>query len=134
MEKLLALDVGARRIGIAKCDGTVRLAYPLTTVSVDGSELTALKTLVEQECPEKLVVGFPRNQAGERTLQTEAVEVFADRLKVLGVPIVFQDESVTSVLAEQQLEERNKPYTKDMIDSEAAALLLQDYLEITYGQ
>lgn len=133
MEKLLALDVGARRIGIATCDGAVRLAYALKTLEVDGNEMSALKALLDHEKPAKLVVGFPRNQAGEATHQTKIVEEFAHRLETLGVPIVFQDESLTSVLAEQFLEKQGKPYSKDMIDSQAAALILQDYLEANYG-
>lgn len=133
MGKILALDVGARRIGVAEGDTSLKIAYPLTTVVVDGHELEKLAELVASAQTSCVVVGFPRNQAGEPTAQTEAVETFAGRLKTLSVPLVFQDESLTSVVAEQRLREAGKPYTKEMIDAEAAAIILQDYLESHHG-
>lgn len=133
MGKLLALDIGGKRIGVAEGDASLRIAYPLTTVRVDGTEMEQLRELIKSTDPEQLVVGFPRNQAGEPTEQTAVVELFAERLKVFDVPIVFQDESLTSVVAEQRLQERAKAYTKEMIDQEAAALILQDYLEEHHG-
>lgn len=133
MAKLLALDVGTRRIGVAEGDGMLRIAHPITTIIVDGTEVEKLTALVGEIQPEKIIVGFPRNQAGEPTNQTAVVEAFAKRLEKLAIPIVFQDESLTSVIAEQRLNERKRTYTKEMIDSEAAALILQDYLEANYG-
>lgn len=76
-----------------------------------------------------IVVGYPRNQSGEPTAQTEAVKTFAKQLIDFGPKIVFQDESLTSVTAEQRLQSRGKPYDKADIDMEAAVLILQDYLE-----
>lgn len=133
MGKLLALDVGERRIGVAEADESLRIAHPTTTVLVDGHEIDKLKILVDDLRPEMIVVGFPRNQAGERTDQTTIVEAFAERLRELNVPITFQDESLTSVIAEQRLKERKKPFSKEMIDAEAATLILEDYLEVQYG-
>lgn len=133
MGKVLALDVGERRIGIAEGDETLRIAHPLTTLLVDGSEIEKLSVIVRDRAPVRFVVGFPRNQAGESTRQTETVEVFAERLKVFGLPVSLQDESLTSVVAEQRLRERGKPYTKEHIDAEAATLILQDYLEAPHG-
>lgn len=133
MGTLLALDVGGKRIGIAEGDEVLRIAHPLTTIIVDGSEDEKLAALVAQVQPVRIIVGFPRNQAGEPTEQTQTVEVFAERLKTFGVPVMFQDESLTSVIAEQHLREIGKPYTKEMIDSGAAALILQDYLEARHG-
>lgn len=133
MATIVGLDVGEKRIGVAKGDDLLRIAYPLTTVAVDGSELKQLTALVRDEQATRLVVGFPRNQSGEVTEQTKIVEAFARGLDVLELPIAFQDESLTSVVAEQRLREAGKPYTKEMIDAEAAAVILQDYLEENYG-
>lgn len=133
MTQLLALDIGGRRIGVAKGDTSLRIAHPYTTVIVDGTELTQLERCITDIEPEKIVVGFPRNQSGEPTAQTEEIEKFAEKLKEFNVPVVFQDESLTSVIAEQRLHESGKPYTKEMIDAEAAAIILQDYLEANYG-
>lgn len=129
----LALDVGEKRIGVAQADNEVRIAFPLCTVSVDGLELQRLREIIAEVQPTVLVVGYPRNQKGEPTAQTRTIEAFAAKLEVMKVPIVFQDESLTSVLAEAYLKKHHKTYTKADIDAHAAAIILGDYLEETYG-
>lgn len=127
---VLALDVGEKRIGVARGDTDVRLASPLTTVLVDGDEFAAIRKLYNAEQATQLVIGYPRNQSGEATKQTAYVEQFVDRLTVTTpMPVVYQDESLTSVLAEAQLKAHRRPYNKEDIDALAAALILQDYLE-----
>lgn len=132
-QTVLALDVGGARIGVARGDTVVKLASPLTTLEVDGTEYQKLKEIVQQEAAGLIVIGYPRNQSGQPTDQTRVVERFAEPIKNFGLPMVFQDESLTSVLAEEHLKARRKPYSKADIDAEAAALILQDYLEMTYG-
>ena len=129
----LALDVGEKRIGVAQADNEVRIAFPLCTVSVDGLELQRLREIIAEVQPTVLVVGYPRNQNGEPTAQTRTIETFAAKLEIMKVPIVFQDESLTSVLAETYLKKHHKTYTKADIDAHAAAIILGDYLEETYG-
>lgn len=126
---LLALDVGEKRIGVARGDAQVRIAVPLETVAVDGSEVGRITRMIADYHADTVVVGYPRNQSGEATAQTAAVETFVGRLPELSATVVFQDESLTSVLAEDQLKRQGKPYTKADIDAQAAALILQDYLE-----
>lgn len=127
---VLALDVGEKRIGVARGDTDVRLASPLTTVLVDGDEFAAIRKLYNAEQATQLVIGYPRNQSGEATKQTAYVEQFVDRLTAVEpLPVVYQDESLTSVLAEAQLKAHRRPYNKEDIDALAAALILQDYLE-----
>jgi len=130
---LVSLDVGEKRIGVAVADDSVRIAVPFTTIEVDGTELTSIAELVIQQGADTLVVGYPRNQQGEATAQTNYVEKFAEQLKDMGPTIVFQDESLTSVIAEQRLVAQKKPYTKGDIDANAASIILQDYLEANYG-
>lgn len=125
----LCLDVGEKRIGVAVGDSGVRIAVPFETVDVDGNELKRIAQLVVQERADAVVVGYPRNQAGEATRQTAYVEAFAAQLTDIAPEITYQDESLTSVLAEQQLKAQGKPYSKADIDAYAAALILQDYLE-----
>jgi len=127
--KLLALDVGGSRIGVALADTTSRIAFPLVTITVNGGELEAIAKLIQENEPEVLVVGYPRNQSGDPTAQTEAVKAFARKLETLGVPVVFQDESLTSVMAEDRLKAQKKAYSKGDIDAMAAAIILSDYLE-----
>lgn len=133
-EVLLGLDVGQRRIGVAWGDSIGRLAQPLTTLTVDGSEIERLKALIADREAAALVVGLPRNQSGAETAQSQSVRAFAaGPLSELRLPVHFQDESVTSVLAEEQLQQRKKPFAKGDIDAVAAGIILQDYLEAHYG-
>ena len=126
---LVGLDVGEKRIGVAVADPAVRIAVPYETVLVDGNELQAIAEIVTREGADTIVVGYPRNQLGESTTQTSYVQAFAKQLEDMVATIVFQDESLTSVLAEQQLATHKKPYSKADIDAQAAAIILQDYLE-----
>lgn len=128
-KNFLALDVGEKRIGVAVGDSGVRIAVPFETVDVDGLEFERIARLVIQEAADVVIIGYPRNQSGEPTAQTAYVENFASQLTDIAPRIVFQDESLTSVLAEQQLKAHGKPYSKGDIDAQAAALILQDYLE-----
>jgi putative holliday junction resolvase len=130
---LISLDVGEKRIGVAKADTSVRMAFPLLTIEVTGNEVNVIADLVKQEEADAVVIGYPRNQQGETTAQTAFVEAFAAKLSGLTVPLEFQDESLTSVIAEQQLVAHKKDYTKADIDAYAATLILQDYLERHYG-
>lgn len=131
---LIALDVGTRRIGLARGDTGTKLAFPTGTLTVDGLELERLKQIIAEIEPVCIVLGYPRNQSGEPTAQTELVMKFSERLKsIWDGDIAFQDESLTSVMAEQRLGTRGKTYDKGDIDSEAATIILQDYLELHYG-
>ncbi|MBI3494510.1 Holliday junction resolvase RuvX [Candidatus Saccharibacteria bacterium] len=130
---IIALDVGDKRIGVAHAETSTRIAVALTTVEVDGLEFERLREIIAELEPAIMVVGFPRNQSGSPTKQTEKTKAFAKQLERFGVEIVFQDESLTSVLAEKYLKSLNKPYSKADIDSHAAAIILGDYLEINFG-
>lgn len=126
---LLALDVGEKRIGAAVGDAQIRIAVPLAVIEVDGKELERIAELVISERADTIVVGYPRNQAGEPTAQTAYVEAFVSQLADLPARTVFQDESTTSLMAEHILKEHGKPYSKGDIDAQAAAIILQDYME-----
>lgn len=131
-KNLLALDVGSKRIGVATADTDVRIAVPYDTIAVDGSELKSIAEIVAWQNTDTVVVGYPRNQSGEPTAQTVVSEALAERLKNMELDVAFQDESLTSVMAEERLKNRGK-YDKGEVDAEAAAIILQDYLEQNYG-
>ena len=128
-KKFVALDVGEKRIGVAVGDSGVRIAVPSVTIEADGEELEQIAKIILDEKADAVIVGYPRNQSGEATAQTAYVEAFAKQLTDIAPAIVFQDESLTSVMAEQRLQSYKKPYTKGDIDALAAAIILQDYLE-----
>lgn len=129
--KLIALDVGTKRIGVAKADSAVRIAIPYSAVEVDGGEFKKIASLARAWDIDSFVIGLPRNSQGEETEQSKYVRKFALQLKreIPGAKVCFQDESLTSVEAEKRLKNRKKGFKKGDIDSEAAAIILQDFLE-----
>lgn len=132
-KSIVALDVGEARIGVALADTAVKIAVPFGALEVDGTEFKEIARLVVDQGADTIVVGYPRNQSGEPTAQTAAVEAFAAQLNDMASEVVFQDESLTSVIAEQRLQARGGTYTKSDIDAEAAVIILQDYLEEHYS-
>jgi len=129
-QSLVCLDVGEKRIGVAVADTAVRIAVAFDTIEVDGDELKKIAEIVIREGAKTVVLGYPRNQQGETTLQTQYVENFAKQLEDIAENIVFQDESLTSVIAENRLKTMKKPYSKGDIDAQAAAIILEDYMEM----
>lgn len=103
--KLIALDVGSKRIGVAKADSTVRIAIPYSAVEVDGTEFKKIASLARAWDIDSFVIGLPRNSKGEETEQSRYVRKFAQQLKheITGAKVCFQDESLTSVEAEKRL-------------------------------
>ena len=134
--RLVALDVGEKRIGVATADTSVKIAVPYIAIDVDGSEFAKIFRLMQDEKAKHLVVGLPRNSQGEETAQSKAVRSFIISLCEYFVnsdfdpPLVkFQDESLTSVIAEERLgKNKRKKRVKGDVDCEAAALILQDFL------
>lgn len=132
-KSIVCLDVGEKRIGVAVADLAIRIAVPFDTILVDGKELEAIAEIMIREEADTIVVGYPRSQQGEATAQTRYVENFAKNLEDIAATVVFQDESLTSVQAEERLQAHNKPYNKADIDAQAATIILQDYLEAHRG-
>lgn len=129
-KNFLALDVGEKRIGLAMADSQVRIAVPFGWVANDERVMEELAEIMLRHNISLVVVGYPRNQSGEPTQQTEFVVDFVRRLSQLDInaEIAYQDESLTSVQAEQRLAGKIKD--KGDIDAEAASIILQDYLEV----
>jgi putative Holliday junction resolvase len=126
--KLIGLDIGERRIGVAWANSEVKIAAPRKTLLNDEKIVEQISDLVAAEKAEAVVVGLPRNSKGEETAQSTYVKDFVAKLN-LTVPIYLQDESLTSVLAEEHLKSSKKQYAKGDIDSGAAIIILNDYLE-----
>lgn len=130
IQRFLSLDVGEKRIGVALADSQVRIAVPETTLEVDGSEINSIERMVRVNSINVLVVGLPRSQNGKISSQTDFVKDFVAKINLpKDVTIEYQDESLTSVMAEERLKSRSKNYQKGDIDKEAAAIILTDYLE-----
>ena len=117
--RILALDVGEKRIGVARADSSTRIAVPVGYITVDGSEWQEIARIARLQGSLFFVIGLPRSNEGNETKQTLYVRTFARTLaeKVPGARIRFQDESLTSVEAESRLKKRKKKYEKGEIDA-----------------
>ena len=128
---ILALDVGGRRVGMALADVEVRFAHPLDTIEYSSEIFQQIKKIVEKHQVVTVVVGLPRGLDGQRTMQTDGIEKFAIELRqTLRVPVVLQDEALTSVKAESELQAKRGggAYNKADVDALAATYILEDYL------
>jgi len=138
--RVLGIDYGARRIGLALSDATATLASPWRMLQRPPSEAETLRILIAEIASlEKaedglaaVVVGWPRRLDGSPTDQTPIVQTFAQSLKAqIDVPVILQDERLSSTEAESRLARREKDWRKrkQQLDAAAAAVILQDYLD-----
>jgi putative Holliday junction resolvase len=122
--KVLALDYGSARTGVAVSDPSGLIARPLTVVEQVGTKPGSerLLALIAEEQPEQIVVGLPLTLRGERGKQARETEAFAERLRSsVAVPVELFDERLTTVLAA-----RTSSATPE--DARAAAHLLESFL------
>jgi putative Holliday junction resolvase len=137
--RVLGIDYGERRIGLALSDATGLLASPWKKIANDadvGAAATRLaaevRALQSADGLDAIVIGLPRRLNGEPTEQTARVRKLAEMLAaVVTVPISLQDERLTSHEAEALLAARERDWRKrkDQLDAMAAALILQDFLD-----
>jgi len=132
--RLLALDVGDVRIGVALSDETETLASGLVTLRSVGARkhAQAVAALVREHEVGEVVVGLPLRLDGSLGSRGEQVMAFVERLRrVLRVPVVTRDERLTSVAADERLAEAGvrRHDRKALLDQAAATLVLQEHLE-----
>lgn len=136
--RLAGVDVGLKRIGLALSDATGTLASPWKTLPASGdpdrdaAAIAAALGGVADDPPQVIVLGHPRRLDGSPTHLTAHVDSVARALGALiPVPVVLQDERLTSREAESRLAVREKDWKrrKQKLDAAAAAVLLQDYLD-----
>lgn len=132
--RILAIDYGNKRVGIAVSDALGWTAQPLTTLKMHGHQdlLIEIKNLLDKYKVEKIVVGMPYNMDGTIGKRAEITQAFINFLeKNLELPIILQDERLTSSQANNILLEADvsRKGRKKVIDKMAAALILQSYLE-----
>jgi putative Holliday junction resolvase len=132
--RIMALDIGGRRIGVALSDSTGVLASPLTTLRAEprAAAIARIAKLVAQHEVAQLVVGLPLTLSGEVGPQAQLVQAFVGELRpAVAVPIHMFDERLTTVAAERMMIDLGlKPdQRKARIDEVAASIILQDFLE-----
>jgi putative Holliday junction resolvase len=137
--RLLALDVGDRRVGVAVSDEAGLLATPLTVIRRTSrvEDFCKVARLVREQGAERLVIGHPLNADGSAGSQAKRIERYAAalsdalRLEGLDLPVIMWDEHGSTQRAQQLMigAGRSARHRKQRIDAAAAAVILQDYLD-----
>jgi putative Holliday junction resolvase len=132
--KIMALDYGTKRVGIALSDEMRMLARPLPFVSAEPENklFETIKTLIQEQGVSDIVIGLPKNMDGTLGESAQKAKAFSEKVQAsTGLPVKLIDERLTTVQASRQLREAGHK-AKDQrskIDSASAAILLQGYLD-----
>ena len=133
--RLLALDPGTRKLGVAVSDETRTIATPVRTIERRSWKklLLEIRGIIEEFDAKAVVIGLPYNTDGsESEMSAEARRIARNLALSIAVPVFLQDERVTSYEAKGRLWERGVTLadTQKYVDSEAAAIILTDFLEL----
>ena len=130
MYKVMALDIGTKRIGIALSDFLLMLANGHSYIdrNPEDKAIEKITKIASENHVEKIVVGIPYNMDGTTGFQAQDCMDFASKIK--GYEIIYEDERLTSEAAEENLRNKNISYTKEkgLIDMESACVILEQYL------
>lgn len=137
MPRILGIDFGERRIGIAISDPSATIAQPLTVLTRRAGKrppVQAIADLIEQHDAHHVVIGLPLTLAGDESDWTREVRAFGNKLALrAGTGVSFADERMSSVAAERAVRslglKRSEREQKERIDAAAAMLILQSYLD-----
>lgn len=132
MVRVLGIDPGTKRCGIAITDSSETMAFPRPALAYDGSFLTRLAALVREEEAELVVIGRPVALSGNETASTVfADQVFTDATAALEVAVVQCDERLTTTQAQRSLSSAGVKARdhRSRIDSAAAVVMLQHFVE-----
>ena len=131
--RILALDVGDRRIGIALSDETQLIATPHSVYTRVGwgPDTKKIRALCDRYETTLVVSGLPLNMDGSEGFQAQKVRAFCDQLSTAGLTVYFQDERLSTVTAEDALLEGNvsREGRKKTVDKVAAAIILEQWLQ-----
>ncbi len=133
--RILAIDYGAKRVGLAITDPLRIFAYPLVTLKRDKNFWNDLEQVFKNYDIETIVLGYPLKEDGTRSSSTELIEKFKKELeKKKSIKIILVDERYSSSIAKERILEsvpsKKKRRDKKLVDMNAAAVFLQDYLEM----
>lgn len=129
MGKLIGIDHGERRIGLAVGDDETGMAFPRPAIRAGRRAIEDIQALATEEGTTRIVVGLPLNMDGSEGAQAAAARSFGARLGALGLDVAFSDERLTSWDASERITRSGiRQSAPDAIDSAAAALILEQYL------
>lgn len=133
MGRVLGIDYGARRIGLALSDPLKMIASPFKTLvnSSANKLMVELQSIISDKEVEAIVIGIPIGMQGQDTAQTKRVRHFAETMADLGIPVSLEDERLSSVSATRALtmQKIKTGFNKAKVDRTAAAIILQQYLD-----
>ena len=130
--RLIGLDHGSRRIGVAIGDTETRLAFarPALQRTNTRADVHAIEQLAQAEGTQTIILGLPCNMDGSEGLQAAAARKFGERLTAIGLTVAYQDERLTSWQAAELMgPRRGRERRSGELDSAAARLILQEYLD-----
>lgn len=135
--KILALDIGKKRIGVATCDRLEIAASPFCVVKAGKTAVEEVTKILDREGAEAVVIGLPVSFDGVERESCERARFFKNELeKRIVLPISFFDERFTSKIAEASLIESGmrREDRRDVIDAVAASLILRSFIEFRRNQ
>ena len=132
--KIMAVDYGNTRTGIAFCDAKEILASPHSVIkeTYQPKLIAKICEIISAEKPEKIVIGLPRNMDGSYGYRCDECKKLGEELgKAVDIPIDFQDERLTTVLAHNALSDNNVrgKKRKETVDAVSAVMILQSYID-----
>ena len=133
-KRLMGVDYGESRIGVALSDPLGIMATPLTIVSRtrENKDIIALLDIAAENDVARIIIGLPLSMDGSQGPQAEKVKTFAEELaRNTDIPIEFKDERLSTVVAKDLVQKARKVDRKTRYDAAAAALILQSYLDET---
>jgi putative Holliday junction resolvase len=132
--RILAIDYGTRRVGLALSDPMKIFASPFDTIENNKLLLARILTLIKEKNIEKIVIGYPTNGDGSKTVLSDIITNFASEItEKSGIPCELVDERFSSSVASdrilQTVVKKSKRRDKSLVDKYAAAVILEDYLK-----
>ena len=133
MGRCIGIDLGTKRVGLALSDALNIIASPFKTLTfIDNDDLVSkLSDIINDNNVKTIILGLPLNMSGVDTEQTKKVRTFKASLAKLNIPILYEDERLSSVRAKKSLVMQNVKtgHNKAEIDRTAAAIILQQFLD-----
>ena len=133
MGRCIGIDLGTKRVGLALSDSLNIIASPFKTLTfIDNDDLVSkLSNIINDNNVKTIILGLPLNMSGVDTEQTKKVRTFKASLAKLNIPILYEDERLSSVSAKKSLVMQNVKtgHNKAEIDRTAAAIILQQFLD-----
>ncbi len=135
-ERILAVDFGLKRVGLALSDPLKIFAYPYMTIAYDNGFMNRLSVVVKENNVSKIILGYPLTSGGEKTPLSDEVMKLKTRIEdKIKVSVILRDERFTSEIAKQMVIEsvtkKSRRRDKGLLDQNSAVVILQEYLDMS---